>query len=125
MTARNYTLRSDDDWKRFGVALRALDRSKPWEASVRPYRKGRSIQANNLFHAWMAILGDHTGYSLEDMKVLMKEQFLTPRMVSFRGMNRLLYPSTAELKSAEFTAFMDKIQAWAATDLGVTLPSTL
>ena len=120
-----YTLRSAEDWLRFAKDMQAIDRTQPWEATVRPFRKSRTVQANNLFHAWMSILGDHTGYSLEDMKQLMKEQFLMPRMVTFRGMNRLLYPSTADLKSGEFTAFMDKIQIWAATDLGVTLPSTL
>jgi hypothetical protein len=92
-------------------------------------RKATRNQQQNRFY-WavvIAALADHTGYSPEEMHEICKAQFL-PRHLSVAKNNGeivgefVIGGTTTQLSVGEFAAYLDAIQAWAAT-LGVVLPS--
>lgn len=70
----------------------------------------------------MGIIADDTGYSLDDIKEHIKGMFLTPKIISLGGVEKLVIPSTTELSTADMTQFMAKIEAFANSELGILLP---
>lgn len=71
--------------------------------------KQRSLNENNYFHGVvLEILMEHTGYTKEEMKGVIKWLFKIK--------------STADLNTKEFEKKMEEIRRWAAVELGVNIP---
>lgn len=101
-----------------------IDPDRPFVVTVEPYRKKRSLSQLALLwvrHAEVSkAVAEHTGMSPEDFHEYAKERWLTPRIVEFQGRVLKRY-STKDLTAGEMKIFMDQIEAWAATDLGIML----
>ena len=68
--------------------------------------KSRSIPENNYLHGVvLPILAQHTGYTAQEMKAVLKWHFNIK--------------STSQLSTAEFEAFMSKIRMWASDPDGL------
>ena len=113
-----------DEYMRSRVAdlIAKLDLSKVWAVTVEPHRAARSLAQNNLYHAWVGIIAAHTGNSHDAMHEILKAEFLPPRFGTFNGKVREYRPSTTTLKIDEMSAFMNQVQAWAGSTLGIILP---
>lgn len=101
-----------------------LDPAKPFVVTVEPYKKRRSMSQNSLL--WkrhgeiVAAIGEYTGYSAEDVHELLKQKFLTPKVIEVNGETIRRYSSKG-LSTAEFADFMTKIEIFAQTELGIIL----
>jgi hypothetical protein len=100
-----------------------LDLTKKWVVTIKRYRKPRSLSQNALLHSWIDIIADHTGHDQDEIKGFLKDKFLPLVEINLGKRARLVRASTARLATEEMSKFMDKIYAFAATDLGLTLPS--
>lgn len=85
----------------------------------------RTSEQNALFHLWIAVIADELGYTdKERCKRDVKRTILGAK----EDVNRLTGEviqvdyKTSEMTVAELSAFMDKMKAWAQTDLGIYLP---
>ena len=105
--------------------IAALDLSKAWEVEVRPQRKKRSLDQNALFHAWVKIIADKVGDDAESVKYDLKCMFLgrVEHVSAMTGEVTMRPPSTTTLTTVEMAAFCDKIMAFAASQLGIRLPT--
>ena len=93
-----------------------IDPVKPMVVRIEPHKKTRT-------HGQLALLWmRHTGYSAEEIHDYLKERFLTPKIVEINGAVVRRY-STKNLTAAEMSDFMAKIEAWAASELGLMLIS--
>lgn len=102
--------------------IAALDLAKAWEVVVRPKKAKRSLDQNSLYWKWCTIIANDTGNTPNDIHEWCKNEFLPPVFVSVNGKVHEARRSTTDLNTAEMTAYLDQITAWAATDLGLLLP---
>ena len=99
-----------------------LDLRKPWEITVKPYRKKRTLSQNGLMHMWLGIIADHLGYGIDEVKDIYRDKFLPKVPRQFGDEERMVGRSTVSLDTAEMGAFCDKIYAHATSELGLLLP---
>ena len=113
-----------DEYMRSRVAdlIASLDLSKSWLIRVEPHRARRSLNQNALYHKWVGIIAFDTGNSHDAVHEFLKGEFLPPRTVEIGGRSREVRPSTTTLKIDEMSAFMNQVQAWAGSTLGIILP---
>lgn len=116
----------DDALRRRAMSfLAALDLSKPWEVTIKPYRKRRTLNQNSLMWAWLnEVAGhveDHTGQDADDIHEFFKQKFLHPKVIEIGGETVLKY-TTTELSTAEMKDYMDRIYAFVTQEFGIMLP---
>jgi hypothetical protein len=102
--------------------INGLSMEKPWEITVKPYEKKRNNGQNALYWKLCTLIGSEIGYSKDEMDTILTRKFLAPSIVEYEGMTIEKY-STSHLKVAEFSTFLEQIHAFAASDLGITLPA--
>ena len=92
---------------------------KPVVMVISRKKKSRSLNENSYY--WgvpLAILGDHLGYTPDEMNEAIKWQFLRVKRDGKPDTAR----STKDLTTAEFEALMTKIRRWASIEFGVYIP---
>lgn len=113
--------------KRVLAVLSTLDLTKPWQVLIEPHRKKRTLSQNNLMWAWLEqvaqLIHEDTGTDKDDIHEFFKLKFLPVRTITVHGETRHIPGSTTKLSTAEMMAYMDKINAWATSELGLILPT--
>lgn len=102
-------------------ALRQLDITKPWQFTLKRYYPRRTLSQNARLHKLLHLIADETGNDLEDVKTAFKEMFLEPVNITIGKRQFMVRGSTAKQDTAQLSKFMDKIEAYAARELGVQL----
>lgn len=102
--------------------IQALDATKSWTLTVKQFRPKRSLSQNNLFHSWVQIIADSTGNEPNDVKSALKDLYLPLKVAKIGKVERMVRPETSSLEVGEMSVFMDRVQAFAATELGIHLP---
>jgi len=119
---QEFLITSPDSRQKAVDALMALGEGR-WVCTLKRYQKRRSLNQNALLHKWLEIIADHTGHDMEEIKAMMKDRFLAKKPVTIGKVTRLIHPGTANLDVSQMSEFMSKVQAFAATDLQISLPS--
>ncbi len=105
--------------------IAALNVEKPWAITIEPYKGRRTLSQNALMWKWVEAVVMHiheaTGQDKEDVHEWLKTQFLPAKVIEIDGRVVFRY-STKGLTTAEMSKYMDKIYAWATTELGLLLP---
>lgn len=103
-----------------------LDLSKPWEVTVNPHRKKRTLAQNALMWSWVNEVADHvrdyTGMDSDEIHEFFKAKFLPARLIEVNG-DSVEYRTTTKLTRQEMSEYMDRIYHWATSELGLLLPS--
>ena len=90
--------------------------------TVKKYKANRSEEQNRYLHGVVfKIIADHTGYSLEEVKELMREMFLNEMKV-LHGVEVSIGKSTTKLNKTEMNEFIEKIRDWASLELYCYIP---
>lgn len=84
--------------------------------------KKRTLSQNDLLHLWFHEIATFTGHSADETKEFLKDMFIKPKVVEVAGKSRLIRPGTSALSKEEMSVFLDRVEAWASTDLGLQLP---
>ena len=71
---------------------------------------------------WFSIIEDATGTNKQDIHDFYCKKFLK-RIVFVGNREEVVVGGTSKLNTAEMSSFMNMIQADAATELGITLPT--
>jgi len=114
-------LRSELEKKHLASLIRNLDVTTPWHFTWKPYKSNRSLDQNNLYWKWIAEICAAKGWGKNVLHDIMMHNFITPTFEE--GPNGLteVRRSTTKLNTREMSEYMEKMAAWAATDLGVFL----
>ncbi|MDY0242189.1 MAG: recombination protein NinB [Rhodospirillaceae bacterium] len=104
-------------------SIHRLNKEKLWEVIIRPYRKPRTLDQNALIHSWFGLIASETGNDPDDVKEALKAKFLPARLVDIDGESIEVRRSTAKLNTVEMAEFCNRMQAWAASELGIQLPT--
>lgn len=81
----------------------------------------RTVPQNALMWMWFKCMEDATGQPKEDFHDYYKRKFLT-REIMMRGRPIAVVGGTKELNTIQMTDFLNKVQADAAVEWGITLP---
>jgi hypothetical protein len=101
--------------------IEKLPEGKRYDVSVTLHRNRRSIPQNSLYWLWLGCISCETGNEVEDLHGYFKDRFLS-RKVEIFGDEYNTGTSTKKLNTSEFTAFLDKVQQFAAGE-GIILPN--
>ena len=106
-------IRTDADKRRAVDAINALDLKRPFVMTLKPRKARRSLNQNALFHKWCGEIGTEIGESPEDVKRILKDEFLTKHEVRIGDQVYMVPPSTASLSKPDMAQFMTQVQALA------------
>ena len=83
----------------------------------------RSDSQNRFFHSWVGLLAEHTGYSPEEMKDILKFKFLRVEQVSDQTGETFVYTkNTSKLNKLDFADLCTEIQQWTENNFKIRLP---
>lgn len=126
--AETFTITNAEQRRRLVDYLLQLDLSKPLSVTVEEYEKKRTLGQNALLHRWQDEIVKHvheyTGQTKAEIHRLLMGLFLSPVKYERQddGSMEPIY-STQNLTAQEFRAYLEKVHAWALTDLGLSLPT--
>ena len=87
------------------------------EVSVKPYRKNRSIEQNDMFHAWCGSIADKTGHTKEEIKdILVESVFGTEEYLNLSGQQRARIRQTSGMTVDEMSELIER-----ATQIGIEM----
>jgi len=84
--------------------------------------KKRTLDQNRLMWLWFACIENETGTLKEDIHDYYCQQFLTRKTI-INGVEQVIASGTSKLTTIGMKDFLDKVQADAANEFGIKLPS--
>lgn len=117
-----YVARGKEQLRDLANLVFGLSPDKPWRVEIVPHRAKRSPDQNARLWALYHEIAKGTGHSADEIHEAMKAKFLPPAQVTVKDEVLLVPGSSRKLDVAEFIEFMEQVEAWAATNLGVCLP---
>lgn len=81
----------------------------------------RTIPQNSLMWMWYKCMEEMTGQKKEDFHDYYKRKFLT-RQIAIKGRWVDVVGNTSDLNTLQFTDYLEKVKADAATEFGIMLP---
>jgi hypothetical protein len=128
MTNKRWILRSDDIRDICVSWLQGIEidedglASNKLEVVVKPYKRNRSLEQNDMFHAWCGTIADKTGHSKQEIKQIMVETtFGTEEFLNLKGVVRTRLKETSGMKVGEMSELLERtIQI--GIELGAEVP---
>lgn len=99
-----------------------LSNGKTYNLAISVKRAIRSLSQNKLYWLWLTCIEHETGNEKETLHEYFKQEYLGRMSVPIFGSE--VYPcrSTTGLNTKEYTAYLNNIQVFASSELGVILP---
>ena len=97
-------------------------RNGVYTITIKRKTEKRSIAQNDLMWLWLTCIERETGTPKDDAYLYYCKKFLLKR-ITFADRLETIYTTSSKLNTEEMTAFLNNIQADAATELGITLPN--
>lgn len=125
MARQPIIIRDETGRKRAIDLLLVLNLTKPWEITVEPHRKKRTLSQNALYWKWLdevvTAVARETGDDKDAIHQVFKEKFLKAKTIEALGVTTYEY-STKDLTTVEMSEYMTRIHAWVTSELGILLP---
>lgn len=118
-----FTIRRQEDKQAVLSYLEKLPTDKPYFAEIKQIRHRRTIDQNSLYWLWLKCLQDETGEDKDRLHEYFKARYLGISTVEVFGVDVQMSASTTKLDTKEMTHYLDRIQQFALTDLGIALPN--
>ena len=92
-----------------------------YNITIKRASEKRSIAQNDLMWMWLACIERETGTPKDDVYMYYCKKFLMKTIKVGERMERI-YTTSSKLTSEQMTEFLNKIQADALSELGISLP---
>lgn len=122
--AKVVTLKKDGERLTFDQELPyvfSLLANGTYHITIKKASQKRSIPQNDLMWMWMQCLERETGTPKDDVYMYYCKKFLI-KTITIGDKQERIYNTSSKLNTDEMTEFLNKIQADAATELGIRLP---
>ena len=104
-------------------ALFARMRNGVYDITIKRKQEQRSVSQNALMWMWFGCIEEQTGTLKDDVYLYYRSKFLG-KWLSLAGEKPVWVSlKTSELTKEQFAEFLNQIQADAASELGITLPT--
>ena len=124
-----YIVHSDLDLEKVRLHIGSLSLEKPVEITIKEWEQNRTNALNRLMHSWFNRMAEHyfltTGeqYAPLAWKEMLKEKFLGFDMIELPdGSVKAITKHTSDCNTKELTEFLEKVDYYAVTELGLFLP---
>ncbi len=101
--------------------LKTLDLTRPMQVEIKNYKESKTSEQRKAFHLLCKLFGDETGYTLNEIKELVKGELLETTVITIAGKKREVTRSTESLKRDEYSQLIDETYRLAA-EAGIVLP---
>lgn len=101
---------------------RLPDNGKQWDVSITPHRIKRTVLQNSLYWLWVGLVAKDTGNLPDVIHEVFKEMFLDGQVVELGEVEVVVRPSTTKLDTRQFMLYLERIEAWVTSELGIVLP---
>jgi hypothetical protein len=100
-----------------------LPDNKQYIVEIKVKREKRSIPQNRLYWLWLTCLMDETGEHKDNLHEYFKQYYLgTNERIIFDRYRIFVSISTTSLDTLQFTNYLNRIEQFAAAELGIILP---
>ena len=123
--AKVVVMRKQDGRLTFDVELPylfSLLQNGTYTITVKRQNEKRSIAQNDLMWMWLTCIEHETGTPKDEVYMYYCKKFLM-RTIKIGDRQERIYMTSSKLNSEQMTAFLNQIQADAASELGITLPT--
>ena len=124
---KNFVIHREDAIRRENCKqyIDELDPGKKWRVQICEYRKKRSNEQNAYIHAVpLKIIGDHTGYTLEEIKEYLCGTFTGWQDYEVMGIkHQRPNRTTSQMDSQEMTYFIEWMQWFGSSTLNLYIQS--
>ena len=87
------------------------------EVTAKPYKKNRSLEQNDMFHAWCGSIADKTGHTKMEIKDIILEQvFGAEDYLNLQGDQRTRIRQTSSMTIGEMSELIER-----STQIGIEL----
>lgn len=118
--SRTFTIETDEQKKRMQQFIGARD--LPFMVDVGEVREQRSVSQNSRLWALHQLASRETGYTPDEMHELMLCKFFGTKEVEFGGIRRTVPAKRSSARDKqEFNEFLDNVENFYASELGVWL----
>lgn len=115
-------LKTEVDRQMVIAQINRLDLSKNYSIDINQKKKVRTLSQNRLERLWLTCISFETGTDTNVLHDIFKKKFLEPEIVEQYGVKIERY-TTTNLNTIQFKYYLDKIQEFANSELGITLPN--
>ena len=122
--AKVVTLRKDGERLTFDQELPyvfSLLANGTYSITIKRASEKRSIPQNDLMWMWFECIERETGTPKDDIYMYYCKRFLC-KVIEVGGRQEKIYNTSSKLNKEQMTEFLNKIQADAASELGIRLP---
>jgi hypothetical protein len=100
-----------------------LPETKRYTVEIKVKREKRSIPQNRLYWLWLTCIMDETGEHKDNLHEYFKQYYLGADEKMVFGKYRIFVTQTTTgLDTLQFTNYLNRIEQFAATELGIILP---
>jgi hypothetical protein len=100
--------------------IAALNPKVEWRIEIKRHVARRTLSQNKLYFAILTEMANETGHTKEEMHEIMKKKFLEPKIIELLGEEFATW-SSADKDKAVFAAYVDRVIAFATSELGLTV----
>ena len=116
-----YVARGQQQLRDLAKLVFGLSPDKPWRVEITPHRAKRSGEQNKLLWALYTEIAKGTGHTAEEIHEALKIKLLPRRQITVGDQVLVIPGSTTKLDTSEFSDYVERVQAWAATECGIVL----
>lgn len=117
---RSFQIETEEQHRRLLSFLRA--RPVPYQVDFGPIREQRTLSQNSRLWALHQLASQHTGYTPDEMHELMLSKFFGTKVIEVAGVRREVPAKRSSTREKqEFRAFLDAVETFYASELGVWL----
>lgn len=104
--------------------IKKLPEGKSYTVEIKVKRKQRSTDQNRLYWLWLNCMMAETGEHKDRLHEFFKQHFLgMDEHWAFDKYQVIVPRSTSTLDTKQMTDYLERVQQFAATELGIVLPS--
>lgn len=102
--------------------LDKLPVGKRYDVTVKIHRDKRTVDQNRLLFLWIGCISHETGYFKDEVYEIFKKKFLGTETFEMWGEKVERVRSTTSLDTKQFSHYLEKIQQFASSEMGIILP---
>lgn len=113
------------EWQRDKInSFFKIHEGKNVQMTLRKEGKPRSLSQNRYYHGVLVkMISEETGHDTEEIHEILKSKFLPHQFVKFGSEDIEVVKSTTRLSTEEFGDYIERIRAFAAMELNLSIPS--
>lgn len=118
-----YRITSAEDKEELKREIDRLKEGVRFDVKISRHLPKRSIPQNRTYWMWINCISDETGHTAQEVHEVLKSMFLGMEIIEALNTTTQRPVSTTKLSVTDFSSYMEKVQAWAASEMAIRLPN--